>query len=76
MDQHGTNDHGRPEMFLRWPAVHKRTGLSRSTIWRIERRGEFPKRRRLSAGAVGWRGSEIDAWVDGRHAVTTDRERT
>jgi CP4-57 regulatory protein AlpA len=28
--------------------------LSRPTIWRKERKGEFPKRRRISAGVVVW----------------------
>ena len=29
----------RPLRFLRFPAVRARTGLSRSTIWRLERHG-------------------------------------
>jgi len=37
---------------LRFPAVRERTGLSRSTIWRLEREGDFPKHRRISANAV------------------------
>ena len=28
---------------LRFPTVRERTGLSRSTIWRLEQRGEFPR---------------------------------
>jgi len=42
-----------PVKLLRFPVVRERTGLSRSTIWRLERHGDFPKHRRISANAVG-----------------------
>ncbi len=45
---------------LRCSEVCKRTGLSRVTIWRLERRGEFPPRRQLSRNAVGWTEAEIE----------------
>ena len=48
---------------LRFPAVRTRTGLSRSTIWRLERVGKFPKHRRISPNAVGWIEHEIDDWI-------------
>jgi prophage regulatory protein len=41
------------------------TGLGRTTIWRREREGKFPARVRLSAGAVGYRLSEVMAWLEG-----------
>jgi prophage regulatory protein len=52
-----------PLKFLRFSAVRERTGLSRSTIWRLERRGVFPKHRRISANAVGWLEQEVNEWV-------------
>ena len=52
-----------PLKFLRFSAVRERTGLSRSTIWRLERQGEFPKHRRISANAVGWLEQEVNEWV-------------
>ena len=52
-----------PLKFLRFSAVRDRTGLSRSTIWRLERRGGFPKHRRISANAVGWLEQEVNDWV-------------
>ena len=52
-----------PLKFLRFHSVRDRTGLSRSTIWRLERRGEFPKHRRISANAVGWLETEINDWM-------------
>ena len=55
-----------PLKFLRFHAVRDRTGLSRSTIWRLERRGEFPKHRRISANAVGWLEHDVNEWMLGR----------
>lgn len=55
--------------FLRFPEIRERTGLSRSTVWRLERRGWFPKHFRLSANAVAWLEHEIDAWIRNRDRV-------
>ncbi len=52
-----------PLRFIRLDSVRDRTGLSRSTIWRLERRGDFPKHRRISLNAVGWLEAEVDEWV-------------
>jgi prophage regulatory protein len=49
--------------FIRFTAVRERTGLSRSTIWRLERRGAFPKHHRTSANTVGWLEHEVNDWV-------------
>ena len=49
--------------FLRFPAVRARTGLSRSTIWRLEQQGSFPRHRRISKNAVAWLDDEITAWI-------------
>ena len=51
---------------LRLPEVTTLTGLSRVTLWRLERKGQFPVRLRLSANSVGWREDEILDWVDTR----------
>ena len=48
---------------LRFPAVRERTGLSRSTIWRLERQGDFPKHRRISPNAVAWVEEEVMSWM-------------
>lgn len=50
--------------YIRFPDVRRIAGgLARSTIWRAENEGNFPKRRRISAGAVGWLRSEVEAWA-------------
>lgn len=50
---------------LRTDEVVRRTGLSRTTLWRRERQGEFPARRRIGENSVGWLESEIDRWIQG-----------
>ena len=37
--------------------------LSRTTIWRMRRAGEFPQPIRLSANTVGWFAHVIDEWL-------------
>ena len=52
-----------PIRLLRFSAVRERTGLSRSTIWRLERRGAFPRHRRISSNAVAWLEREVTEWI-------------
>jgi prophage regulatory protein len=52
--------------FLRIRQVMQLTGLSRTTIYRLELAGRFPKRRRLSENPVAWLESDIAAWADSR----------
>jgi len=40
--------------------------LSDVTVWRMEKRGEFPKRFTLGGRAVGWFADEIDEWLDSK----------
>ncbi|WP_198947976.1 helix-turn-helix transcriptional regulator [Magnetofaba australis] len=51
------------DRILRKPEVRKLTGLSGTTLWRRERAGDFPKSVRLSPNAIGWRRSEVEAWM-------------
>jgi len=51
---------------LRFPAVRERTGLSRSTIWRLERQGAFPRHHRISANAVAWVEDDIAKWIQSK----------
>ena len=40
-------------------------GLSRSSLYRKEMRGEFPKKVLLSPMRKGYRKSDIDSWMEG-----------
>ncbi|HNP03269.1 MAG TPA: AlpA family phage regulatory protein [Rhodocyclaceae bacterium] len=51
--------------------VRQATKLSRSTRWRLEHQGLFPRRRQLSANAVGWLKSEVLAWIAARSPVVS-----
>lgn len=59
---------------LRIGAVEERTSFSRTTVWRLEREGRFPKRRRFGPGVTGWLSSEIDAWLESRPVVDVGTE--
>lgn len=41
------------------------TSLSRTTRWRLQRNGLFPKAKSISPGRVAYLESEILAWVNG-----------
>ena len=57
----------RPErQILRVADLQTQLGLSRTTIWRLRRAGEFPQPIRLSANAVGWPVHLIDEWLTAR----------
>jgi len=42
------------------------TGLSLTTIWRLQKSGDFPPRLQLSPGRVGVSAELVDAWVASR----------
>ena len=55
--------------FLRIDEVVAKVGLSRPTIWRLERTGEFPKRRQLGKNSVAWLEEEVEEWMRDREVV-------
>ena len=52
--------------FLRLPEVLERTGLSRSTIYLMISRGEFPRPVALGVRAVGWQEKDVAGWADSK----------
>lgn len=54
------------DRFIRETECRRISGLSRTTRWRLERKGEFPRRRQISPGAVGWLSSELATWLSAR----------
>lgn len=54
---------GDPSDTLRLPRVRQRTGLGRSTIYRMMAQGLFPNAVQLTPRAVGWRKADIDTWL-------------
>lgn len=58
---------------LRFQEVTELTGLSRSTIWRKERLGLFPKRKQLGLNSVGWLESDIQQWLENLPSSNTHK---
>lgn len=56
---------------LRSHEVLKRTGLSRMTLWRLEKTGQFPRRRQLGCNSVAWLEEEVTAWERSRPLAAT-----
>ena len=51
------------QSLLRLPAVIQRTGYSRSSLYALISKGEFPASVALGARAVAWPSDEIDKWI-------------
>ncbi len=54
------------QRILRRPEVEARTGLSRSTLYAQMAEGTFPTPVALGKRAVGWRESDVLAWLESR----------
>ena len=50
----------------RLPEVLRQTGLSRSTIYEMISRGEFPRQVKLSRRAAGWIANDVQEWIHSR----------
>lgn len=53
-----------PDRILRIRTVLDRTGLTRSTLYRKIKAGEFPRQIQISVNCVGWRESAVIAWLE------------
>ena len=50
----------------RLPEVLRQTGLSRSTIYEMISRGDFPQQVQLGRRAVGWIAEDVLDWIHTR----------
>lgn len=46
--------------------VERRCGISKPTIYRLMKIGDFPRPLKLSPNRVAWRSVDIAAWIDAR----------
>lgn len=51
--------------------VCQRLSIGRTTLWYLEKSGDFPKAIQISKGRKGFLVSEIDAWIE-RQAAKRD----
>jgi prophage regulatory protein len=54
------------QSLIRLPEVRRLTGLSRTSIYRLEREGRFVARVRIGDRAIAWRLAEVVAWIERR----------
>ncbi len=59
------------DRLLCFKAVKALTGLSRTTVWRMENVGGFPQRRQITDKRVGWLESELSEWIETRAKVSS-----
>jgi prophage regulatory protein len=53
------------ELLWNIKTVILKTGLSRPSIYRYMKRGQFPPRRRVGPNRVAWVPADIVAWIEG-----------
>lgn len=54
---------------LNFHELHEKTKLARSTIFKLEKAGQFPKRRRYGSRTIRWLESEVDEWIESRPVI-------
>lgn len=54
---------------LRTAALAAQLGISRTTLWRMVRDGEFPPARRITSGVKGWLPEDVEEWLRQRGAA-------
>ena len=52
------------DRLIRLPEVMERTGVARSTVWDLMKKGKFPKSHKLSERVTVWKESEIIAYIN------------
>ncbi len=63
------------QKLIRLPELKNRVPLSRSAIYLLVSKGQFPKPISMSTRSVAWIESEIDAWVAARiSAARSEKE--
>jgi predicted DNA-binding transcriptional regulator AlpA len=51
---------------IRPKALARELGVSSVTLWRLRQRRDIPAPIQISSGVVGWRRSDIEAWLEKR----------
>lgn len=58
-----------PTVIIDRAEVLRRSGLKKSTMYKLILRGEFPAQIRLTDGTVGWDSAEVETWIQQRKAL-------
>lgn len=54
------------DRLVREPERKKITSISRTTAWKLEREGKFPKRKQLGPKSCAWLLSDLLIWINER----------
>ena len=57
------------DAILKLPEVTRITGIGRSNLYEMVKEGRFPKPVKLSVRSVGWRQSDVNAWLSSLKAA-------
>lgn len=60
---------------IRRPELRSMVPLADSTIYEMERRGEFPKRFNLTPRCVVWDLAEVEAWIEACKTSVTKNKK-
>lgn len=66
MDERPGNPHELEDRILPWSQVKVISGLSRTTVWRLQKTGDFPASVQVSRNRVGWWQSALLDWKRSR----------
>lgn len=61
-----TTDAKWSDRMIKLPEVISMTGLSRSSIYLLIKKGNFPSQVKLSTRSSGWHWKEIHSWLESR----------
>jgi prophage regulatory protein len=59
---------------IRRHELHQIVPLAQTTVYEMERRGEFPRRFHLTARCVVWDLEEVQAWIDTRRQASRSQQ--
>lgn len=59
--------------YIRRPEVLAKTGLSATTIYNLEKAGEFPLHFMLTPRCAAWDEAEVDQWLQQRRTTPVQR---
>lgn len=62
------------EKLIRPKSLAKSLGVSIPTLYRLMKKPEFPDKIRISSQAIGFRESEISAWMESQREPSTEME--
>ena len=74
LDLHSMSADPNPKTILRIEEVLHRTGLKRTMLYDLVRKGMFPQQLSLGARAVGWYEEQVEIWIRNRHTAGTNKD--